>query len=121
MTGAGEFRYRIRFDKQVETPDPAGGSTYAWSTLENGSFERWAAIKFRTGSETVIAQRLEGQRPVTLSVRRDSETVIIDASWRAVVTRNGIVEFYAIKSPSIPSANDNKILSMEAMMGAADA
>jgi hypothetical protein len=117
----GEFYNKVRFDKQVATVDPAGGSTFAWSTTANGSVERFCAIRFRTGSETVIAQRLEGQRPITLICYRDSLTVTLDASWRAVVTRNGITEYYAIKSPSIPHVDDDKLLCMEAMMGAADA
>lgn len=115
-----EFIWKFRFDKQVATSDPAGGSSYAWSTTANGSIERFCAIRFRTGSETVIAQRLSGQRPITIIAYRDSQTVTIDPSWRAVVARNGIVEYYAVKSPSIPHPDDDKLLCMEAMMGAAD-
>lgn len=117
----GDFKFNIRFDKQIETSDPAGGSTYAWSTSANGSITRLCAIQPRMGGEAVTAQRLAGTQPVLIFARSDSQTQTIDTAWRAVELKNGT----AVKSYALKTAEDmertGEFVTMLAIAGAADA
>jgi SPP1 family predicted phage head-tail adaptor len=117
MTKASDLTKRLLFQKTIATDDPAGGSTLEWED----QFRLWGQIIFRTGSETVIAQRLQGQQPVTVKVRYSSQSIQIEPSWRIVHERgDGITDYYAIKSPLIRKPDDYAFLSMEAVSGAAD-
>lgn len=117
---AGDLRFRVRFDRQVLTTDPYGGSTSAWSTTDNGSIVRWAKIKPMMGGEGVQAARLQGTQPVLLTVRRDSSTKLIDGSWRAVQMLNGSpVAYFALKTAQ-DMEMDNSFVTMLAISGAAD-
>lgn len=80
-------------------------------------FIRWAQIKPSLGIETNAASRLIGQQPVDILVYRDSETRLIDASWRAVDVNEGTV--YAITSPAIDLKQDRRMLTMTAVAGRA--
>lgn len=117
MTSASKLRHRLTFQKQTLTDDPYGGSTAAWTD----QFEVWGQIIFRTGSETVIAQRLQGQQPVSVIIRYSVTAKLIDASWRIKHVRgDGVTDTYAIKSPPVRKDADYGFLTMEAEMGAAD-
>lgn len=117
MTQASDLKHRLAFQKQTETSDPYGGSTSAWTD----QFTVWGQIIFRTGSEMVIAQRLQGQQPVTVKVRYSSEAKLIDPSWRIKHVRgDGATDYYAVKSPPVRADKDYGFLMMEAMKGAAD-
>ena len=59
-------------------------------------FQRCAGFIMKPGSESVLAARLQGQQPVTIIVRFDSQTRTIGTDWRAVDVRTGIA--YAIKA-----------------------
>lgn len=59
-------------------------------------FERAAQVKPLVGSETVIAERLQGVQPAVLIVRYDARTVRVTPDWRAVDCRTGTI--YQIKS-----------------------
>ena len=98
MTGSGKFTHRIRFDVQIETPDPAGGSTLEWSTIETGSLERWAAIQYLKGGETVMAQRLASVQPALIRIKLDTGTLTITPAWRAVLIDGATETAFAIKS-----------------------
>lgn len=117
MTQTADLKHRLTFQKQTETPDNYGGSTSAWSD----QFTVWGQIVFRTGSETVIAQRLQGQQPVTVRVRYSANSKMIEPSWRIKHERgDGITDYYAVKSPAVRKDDDQGFLMMEAVMGAAD-
>lgn len=85
MSGTGKYTHRVRFDVQIETPGPAGGSTLAWSTAETGSIERWAALQWLKGGETVMAQRLASVQPALIRMKLDTGTLTITPAWRAVL------------------------------------
>jgi SPP1 family predicted phage head-tail adaptor len=117
MTQAADLKHRLTFQKEVATPDPYGGSTYVWTD----QLTVWGSIIFRTGSETVIAQRLQGIQPVTVRVRYSAQTKAIEASWRIKHQRgDGVVDYYAVKSPPVRKPDDYGFLLLEAVMGAAD-
>lgn len=117
MTVASDLKHKLVFQKETLTADPYGGSTAAWAD----QFTIWGQIVFRTGSETAIAQRLQGQQQVTVLVRYSSQAKLIDASWRIKHVRgDGVTDYYAIKSPPVRKDDDYGFLMMEAMKGAAD-
>lgn len=116
MTKAGDLRFKIRFDKQTEASDPAGGTLTTWTT----QFSRRADIKPMRGSEPVLAQRLTGVQPVLIIVRYDSETKTIDTSWRAVEILDDVpVKYYALKTAE-DMERRRKFITMVAEAGTAD-
>lgn len=96
MLRAGELRDRVAFEMRVPEPDGYG------STL--GPFVEQlvvaARITARFGGEQVMAARLAGRQPVTITVRQSADTRRIDETWRA---RNARTEtMYAIRSIADP-------------------
>lgn len=100
MTAAGELRHRVKFERRQDiNPD---------APLDLGNtrgdfvpkFEVWAKIEAKFGGETVTAARLEGQQPVTITVRHTAQTRQITTDWRARHVRTGTI--YAIRSIADP-------------------
>ena len=113
---AGDLRFRVRFDKQIQSEDPGGGTLTAWVP----QFTRWADIRPMKGSEPVQAQRLAGIQPVLILVRHDSETRTIEASWRAVEQVDGQdVAFYALKTVA-DMERQRQFITMMAESGSPD-
>ena len=67
------------------------------------------------GSEAIIAARLQGLQPVTIRVRSHGLTRAIDATYRAVDARTGVV--YAIVSPAVNLDQKNQAIEMLATVG----
>jgi SPP1 family predicted phage head-tail adaptor len=110
---AGELRFRVRFDKKVAVEDPAGGSTETWTA----QFTRWADIRQQRGGEGVQAQRLQGTQPALIIVRYDSETNLIEPSWRAVrVVDDEDRETYDLKT-AVDMEGDRQFITMQAVSG----
>lgn len=96
MTAAGDLRWRVAFERRVVVVDDYGN--------ERGDFAEqfvvWANIKARLGGEAVVAARLEGKQPVTITVRQSPQTRTITEDWRARDVRADKV--YAIRSIADP-------------------
>ncbi|WP_312942399.1 head-tail adaptor protein [Agrobacterium pusense] len=90
--GAGSLSERIGFDAEVEGDDGYGGTIIGWNEV----FVEPARLEPRVGSETVIASRLQGIQPYTMTVRSNERTRTITPAWRARNKRTGVV--YAIKA-----------------------
>lgn len=90
--GAGSLSERIGFEAEVEGDDGYGGTIVGWQE----SFVEAARLEPRVGSETVIASRLQGIQPFTMTVRSNERTRNITPAWRARNKRSGVV--YAIKA-----------------------
>jgi SPP1 family predicted phage head-tail adaptor len=92
MTGAGALRWRVAFDRRVVVSDGYGN--------ERGPFQEqfvvWANVQARFGGEAVTAARLQGQQPVTITVRQSPLTREITPDWRARDARSD--QEYAIRS-----------------------
>lgn len=82
MTTASDLTRRVIF--QQRGSDANGDPLGAWT---NGP-ARWAKVLQLKGGEGVQAQRLEGNQPVIITVRRGPETRSIDNSYRAVDARD---------------------------------
>jgi head-tail adaptor len=96
MARAGELDTKISFGKreQVNPDSPADYGNTESQFVEQ--FTRLAKVRAKFGGEAVVAARLQGQQPVTITVRQDSKTVLIKADWRARNASSG--EEYAIRS-----------------------
>jgi head-tail adaptor len=90
--GAGSLSERIGFEAEVEGDDGYGGVVVGFAE----QFFEAARLEPRVGSETVIASRLQGLQPFTMTVRSNPRTRIITPAWRARNKRTGVV--YAIKT-----------------------
>lgn len=92
VTGPGDLRERVSFQEKVETELPNGLQVFAFVDR----FERRARLAPRTGSEPVIASRLQGLQPYALTVRSCSMTRQVNPDWRVRNVRSGIV--YSIRA-----------------------
>lgn len=77
MTTEVELNHRVTFQRRG--PDANGDPLGPWVDIET----RWAAIVALKGGEDIRRQRLEGNQPVIIIVRRDPVTRTVDNSWRA--------------------------------------
>lgn len=114
MAKAGSLRSLLAFEERIMESDGAGN--------EQGPFvERFrvpAEVRNGRGSETVLANRLEGIQPVTITVRQSSQTRMIRSDWRARDVRTG--EVYALRSPAAdPAHGKGAWLEMVAASGVA--
>jgi head-tail adaptor len=117
MGKASDLRHRLIFQAQTAGSDGGGITQGAWAD----QFTVWGQIVFRTGSETVIGQRLQGMQPVTIRVRYSGTTKAITPDMRVKHVRgDGVTDYYAIKSPAIRKPDDYGFLAFEAMKGAPD-
>lgn len=90
--GAGSLSERIGFEAEVEGDDGYGGVVVGFAE----QFVEPARLEPRVGSETVIASRLQGLQPYTMTVRSNERTRTITQAWRARNKRTGVL--YAIKA-----------------------
>lgn len=82
MTEPGDLTRKVTFQRQAADTD--GLRFGAWTDVVT----RQAKIIPKIGGEAVNAQRIEGNQPVVIFVRRDSATLAIDNSYRAVDARH---------------------------------
>ncbi|UPT93023.1 phage head closure protein [Bradyrhizobium barranii subsp. apii] len=92
MTSAGDLRSEIKLERQVLTPDGAGGSTVEWVEVVTTP----ARIKYLKGGETVMAGRLQGNQTVVVTLRNQPGLGDADTTWRLTSTRSNRV--YDIKA-----------------------
>lgn len=90
--GAGSLSERIGFEAEVEGDDGFGGVVVGFSE----QFIEAARLEPRMGSEPVIASRLQGLQPFTMTIRSNTLTRTITPAWRARNKRTGAL--YAIKT-----------------------
>lgn len=112
---AGDLLVRVRFDRQVETSSPYGGTTTSWQA----QFTRSASVKVEGGQEAVQAQRLTGKIQYIIYVRKDSDTKLILPSWRGAIMLNGDVQQY-IALKTVDVIVDPAWVYIKAESGAAD-
>lgn len=89
---AGSLSERVAFLEQNTISDGYGGTTTGYV----GRFEDAARLQPRLGSEPVIAARLTGVQPYTLTVRSSTATRAVTPAWRVRNKRTGVT--YNIKT-----------------------
>lgn len=93
--GAGSLNERITFQQLAprDPNEPDYGETHSsWQDV----FTVSARLAPRMGSETVIASRLQGIQPYTITVRSTPQTRLVTPAWHAVNARTGVI--YDIKA-----------------------
>lgn len=86
MPSASDLKERVRLQKRSGTKDGYGNVVPGpWQD----QFDRRAQFIMKPGSEAVLAARLQGQQPVTIIVRFDSQTSTIGTDWRVIDVRTG--------------------------------
>jgi len=113
---APALRERVTFARRVTITDAYGATRGDWVD----QFTVAARIQPRLGGETVIAARLQGAQPVSITVRQSAYTREIDEGWRAMNARSGVV--YAVHSlidPDEHTADHGKFFEMLCETGVA--
>lgn len=95
-SGAGSLSERVAFLEQVEGDDGYGGVVLGYVP----KFEDAARLEPRMGSEPVVASRLQGIQPYTMTVRSSVATRAVTPAWRVRNKRTG--REYAIKTCANP-------------------
>lgn len=116
MTTATDLREQVTFAKRVDISDEYGGVTAGWQD----QFTVRARIWPRLGGETVIAARLTGAQPVTITVRESPVTRQIQPQWKVTDTEWNIE--YAIQSivdPDQSSPRHDRYLDLLCQAGVA--
>ncbi len=96
-SGAGSLSERVTFERRDAIPDGYGNEI---SGPFQPIFTEPARLQPRTGSEPVIAARLTGVQPYTLTVRSSTRTREVTPAWRAKNARTGAT--YNIKAITNP-------------------
>ena len=110
--GAGALSERVAFLEPDNIDDGYGGTTQGY--VER--FQDAARLQPRMGSETVIASRLHGVQPYTLTVRSSTATRAVTPAWRVRNVRSG--REYNIKTV-VNSDERNAYLEMLVVEGEA--
>lgn len=110
--GAGSLSERVAFFEPDNIDDGYGGTTQGY--VER--FQDAARLQPRMGSETVIASRLQGVQPYTLTVRSSTATRAVTPAWRVRNVRSG--REYNIKAV-VNSDERNAMLEMLIVEGEA--
>lgn len=84
------MRFRVRFERRAA--DANGDLIGAWRTL----FETRARLQNIRGGETVMAERLEGNQPVIITIHWQSAAASLTTADRVVDARSG--QIYDIKN-----------------------
>lgn len=98
MTGAGDLRERLHFQRRAIGDDGFGGEA-------TGEFETVFTCAARRrplkGGEGVMASRLNGVQPYIVTVRQSSQTRSVTTAWRIVDARNPrrVMNITAISDP----------------------
>lgn len=79
MTGAGDLKHKLIFGKRSVEVDEYGNSDGAFV----GHYIVSAALKPRFGGEAVLAMRLQGIQPYTVTVRDSPEMREVNSDWQA--------------------------------------
>lgn len=75
----GDMRERVTLQSPLRTGDGAGGSVVTWTEAATV----WAKVEMPAGGEAALAERLEAQARLRLTLRhRDDVTTEMRASWR---------------------------------------
>lgn len=97
---AGALRERVTFRKREDVDDGFGGTQGQWVD----QFTEPAGLVPRLGSEPVVASRLQGIQPYTLTIRSSQRSRQITPAWQAKNARTGVL--YDIKAITNPDGRN---------------
>lgn len=85
-SGAGALNHRVTFQRRIEQEDEYGNVESGWVD----QFTEACRLSPRLGSEPVLAARLTGVQPFSMTVRYSARTSAVTPAWRAVNARTGV-------------------------------
>jgi head-tail adaptor len=91
-TRAGQLHERVEFQRRAYVSDGYGNEQANFETV----FETRAGFNLMRGSESVIASRLTGVQPMTVTLRSTVNARSVRPDWRMVDVSTG--KLYAIQS-----------------------
>lgn len=105
---------RVRFDVRA-----ANANGDRLGPFENG-FAVWAKVDYLRGSESAVANRLQGLQPVTITVREASQTTTITSAMRAVaLSGRGVRDGEVFNVTAVAPAQELGFLNILATSGGA--
>lgn len=111
---APELDARVRFDQRGE--DDNGDRL---GPFEDG-FEVWANVDYLRGSESAVANRLQGSQPVTILVRETPQTRDVTNAMRAVaISGRGLRDGEVFNITAVAPAQEVGFLNIMATSGGA--
>ena len=82
---AGNQFHLVAFDRRTEVADDYGNTVGQWAE----QFQTRAEYVHKSGSETVIAARLQGRHTQIIRVRASAAARAVTTDWRVRDVRNG--------------------------------
>jgi head-tail adaptor len=114
MPSPGEFNALVRFDQRG--PDANGDPLGDWLP----GFEVWAKVEYLRGSESAIANRIEGRQPVTMVIHDQPDAQDVRTGWRAVIIEGrGVRAGDAVNINSVAPAQEIGFLNLIGIVGGA--
>lgn len=113
----GMMRDRIAFDKRedLSANSPPGDGHGNMEGDWQEQFTRYARLRPKFGGEEIMASRLQGVQPYTITVRFDSKTRTIGPGWRARNVADGTI--YAITAPVTNPDEKKKFIEITVTAG----
>ena len=99
MSGSGDMRESVRFDRRTATPDGYGNALTGWAPLYGPVRAKIVPIN---GREEVLAGKLAGIQPFAITIRYSDAAAQITPECRAVNARTGVTyDITAIQNPDL--------------------
>lgn len=124
MLGAGDLRSKVGLYKRgaigADSPPAPDYGNNETEFPDDPEFTCAAKIAPKLGGESVLAGRLTGTNLVNITVRRSTNTLLVDTAWRAKDERTGAI--YNIRSVIDPyegTADHGRYLEMLCEKGVA--
>lgn len=86
-SGAGALNHRVSFQRRIDQEDEFGNVESDWVS----QWDEPCRLTPRLGTESIVAARLSGVQPFSMTIRSSDRTRGITPAWRAVNARTGVV------------------------------
>ena len=105
---SAQFRSRLHFQKRSVADDGYGNPVAGkFETV----FSPRAQMIARNGTETVMAERLQGVQPYTVRIRYSAQAAAITADWRIVDARKP-ERVFAITAPPVNVDDEDRWIEL---------
>lgn len=111
MLKAGDLRESFAFDRRLDQNDGYGNTQSGWVE----QFRCAARKVVLRGTESVMAQRLQGVQPVVITIRSSATSRLVTTDWRARDLRTG--EMFNIRT--VTPSEDRAAIDILAEKGVA--
>ena len=113
MPGSGELRWRVQFQRRA-----LDGNNDRLGAFED-VFKSWAKVDWQRGSESAVSDRMEGKKPVIITVRRWKQTEAVTEGFRCSIEGSGAIPGEQFNITSVVPAREAGFLNILAFAGQA--